>query len=161
MLKGADAAILAICAAFGLNTETRPVYLTTADGEAWEPQGGGPEYPANESEKSSSADYTTRYLNKMKHDPLEIFGVKATSKDHLHEEAKVEWIGPAFRSVCATDYLGDEQDWMPRRLVAVNWVTCYGGIHWLNKARHQEQNVAYVTVFPQDFWKFNNGLVWK
>jgi len=34
MLKGADAAILAICAAFGLNTETRPVYLTTADGEA-------------------------------------------------------------------------------------------------------------------------------
>lgn len=144
MLKGADAAIWAVCAGFGLDTETQPVYLTTANGETWRPRWHGTEYPSVE--KSPPDDYTTRKLNKMKHDPLKIFDVKATSKDHLHEKSKVEWIGSGFSETCRVDYLGDQEDWMTERLAEVDWVTCYGGIHWLNKARHQEGNVAYVTV---------------
>ena len=148
MLKGADAAIWAVCAAFGLDTETRPVYLTTADGEVWTPMRKYSEYPANE---KSPSDYATRHLNKMKHDPLEIFDVKVTSKDHLYENAKVEWIGEGFFTACAVEDVGDREDWMAERLADVDWMTCYGGIHWLNKARHQEENVAYITVFPQGF----------
>jgi len=160
MLKGADAAIWAVCSAFGLYTETQPVYLTTAGGEAWRPSGNSSEYPPKEKARSSD-DYLTRHMNKTKHDPLEIFDIKATSKDH-HQKGRIEWIGEAFSGVCAVDYLGEHEDCMAERLAEVRWVTCYGGIHWLNKARHQEGNVAYVTVFLQNFEYLLMGLlVWE
>jgi hypothetical protein len=167
MLKGADAAMAAVCAAYGLETQARPVYLTTAAGEAWSPQSlwyrklDRESANKNGDDDDSSGDddgfYPDKYekpankhaqrgLNKLKDDPVDLFNVKATSKNHLGESAKIEWVGENFHSAQTYENLGDYEEWMAGRLDEVNWVRGFGGIHWLNKARYKEGNMAYLTV---------------
>jgi hypothetical protein len=167
MLKGADAAMAAVCAVFGLETQARPVYLTTADGEAWSPRSlfyrkldRQSDANKNDDEDSSgdeegfypdkyekpASKYARRGLDKLKEDPVDLFNVKATSKKHLGDSAKIEWVGENFHSAITYEHLGDYEEWMAGRLDEVNFVRGFGGIHWLNKARHREGNIAYLTV---------------
>ena len=167
MLKGADAAMAAVCAVHGLETQARPVYLTTAAGEAWSPASlwyrklDRPNANKNGDDDDSSGDeagfypdkyekpankYAQRGLDKLKDDPVDLFNVKATSKKHLGESAKIEWVGENFHAAQTYENLGDYEEWMAGRLDEMNWVRGFGGIHWLNKARHKEGNMAYLTV---------------
>jgi len=150
MLKGADAAMSAVCAVYGLQTQTRPVYLTTSECEARSPiddDDDDGDYPDKFEE--SPEDYLQLDLNEMKDDPFEIFDVKATSKDHIGGSEKIEWVGDKFRHAQADENLGDySEEWITDGLDAMDWVKGYRGIHWLNKAEHKEGNVAYMTVYP-------------
>jgi hypothetical protein len=88
-------------------------------------------------------------LDKMKDDPLKLFDVTATSQDHLRGGSdRIEWIGDNFRPTTADENLGYCEDWLSDRLALdkVDWVKGYRGIHWLNKAKHREGNIAFIAV---------------
>jgi len=120
MLKGADAAMLAVSRTFKLKTQTRPVYYNR--------------------DTEDSGDYVRRTR-----DPVALFNIKPTSKNH-HSTDQVEWVGDEFRVTKEDSQLGDEEEELPMRLEGEDWVKPYAGIHWLNHAQHIEPNRAYVTV---------------
>ena len=150
MLKGADAAMLAVCTAFGLETQTRPVYLTTEEGEVWTSRWGQVnEYPPGKVTDESTA----RLLNKLKHNPLELFDVKSNAQIDV-KPGKIEWVGNDFEPCQVEECLGDYEDWMPKHLAEADFLTGYGGIHWLNKMRHKAGNRACLIVFSP--WLLRN-----
>ena len=146
MLKGVDAALLAVCSLLNLRTQARPVYLTTADGQLWS-YGRWPrriEYPNSDDESEASED-TLEALNAMKHDPVKIFKIRTTSEDQ-RREGKIEWVGDHF-SVLEDDLGGRYYEWIAGRLQDRGDIRAYSGIHWLNKTKHMEPN--YPTVLAR------------
>jgi hypothetical protein len=133
MLKGADAAMLAVCDTFKLKTQTRPVYFHDDDDDDDE-----------DSDDGWAKDRRDR-LKRIKLDPVALFDIKATSQNH-HGKDKLEWVGDQFRIAQEDEHMGDYEEWLPDRLKGQNWVKAYSGIHWLNQATHKEANRAYLTV---------------
>ena len=134
MLKGADAAMLAVCDTFKLKTQTRPVYFDDDDYDDYD------EYSDDEWAKDRRDS-----LKRIKLDPVALFDIKATSQNH-HGKDKLEWVGDKFRVAQESEYMGDCEESLANRLKGQNWVKAYSGIHWLNQAKHKELNRAYLTV---------------
>jgi hypothetical protein len=150
MLKGVDAALLAVCSLFNLQTQTRPVYLTTADGQQWlryMSRDGEYEYPNTEEDRYEIEEGTLQSLNAMKDDPVEIFDVKPISEDK-RREGKLEWVGDEFIAIPEDDIAGSYEDWIAGRLDETPGIKGYGGIHWLNNAKYIEPNFPTVLVCP-------------
>jgi hypothetical protein len=121
MMKGADAALLAVCKAFNLKTQARPVYST----------------------KNHAYDDTAP--REQSHDPVTLFGVKPESDKHLSDKND-DWIGTSFLLVKADDNLGDYEEDFLERLRWCNWVQDFKGIHWVNEPQFHEGNRAFITV---------------
>jgi hypothetical protein len=128
MMKGADAAMLAVCDAFNLKALARPVYRT---------QGHVYSDPESDEEREIGNDAVT------------LFGVTAGSEKHLADRNE-DWVGNEFCQVLADEGMGDYEDEFTRRLRDSYWVDGYTGIHWLNNPKFQEGNRAFITVF-QDY----------
>jgi hypothetical protein len=125
MMKGADAAMLAVCDAFNLKALARPVYMTSRYVY---------DNPDSNEEKEKA------------NDPVTLFGVTAGSDKHL-ASLDDDWVGSEFREVEADDWMGDYDDEFFQRLQDASGVDDYTGIHWLNDPKFQEGNRAYITVF--------------
>lgn len=120
MMKGADAALLAVCDAFNLKTQARPVYST-------------------EQHTDRDGDVIDS------HDPVTIFGMTSESDKHLAGKNN-DWIGTSFCQVTADENFGDYEEDILDRFRWVNWVEHFKGIHWVNKPKFEEGNRAFVTV---------------
>ena len=127
MMKGADAAFLVVCDALQLKTQARPVYPF---GKSWWGYG-------SDSDDSSNKD---EFL-----DPMSIFGETTTvSKEHL-AKGKDIWVGARFRNVDAEESLGYDEDEEDILRCAEGYDNVKG-IHWLNKPKFRELELAYPTV---------------
>jgi len=147
MMKGADAAILAVCESFKLKTQARPVYID-------------PVYRGHEIDEDDEEGYGKRpKLNAG--DLFEKVPKSALKRDG----ADGDLIGDEFRSAVEKDYMGDEEESLRERLEGESWVNEYKGVNWLNKMNYAEASVAYVTVYIYFPWYYfyllNFGIVWE
>ena len=133
MMKGADAAFLVVCNALKLQTKARPAYRIEEHWEDW--------YDSDDPE----SDF---YKGKFSYlDPLSIFGVTTDSTDHL-AKGKDIWLGSKFRKFKADEQWGDPHSWV---LSSLRDDTEYvydnvKGIHWLNKPKFVEAELAFPSV---------------
>lgn len=116
MMKGADAAMLAVCRAFKLETEARPVY-----------------FPRDDDMDTEAGD------------PVALFEVQIEGHKHL-SGTKEDWIGDEFREMFADYYDRCYDDNPLSDLLRQEGLTKFQGIRWLNDPKHKDSNFAYLAV---------------
>ena len=128
MMKGADAAFLMVCHVLQLQAKARPVYPF------------GKSYWGYGSDLEETSNYDG-YL-----DPMSIFGVTTTdSKEHL-AKGKDIWVGDRFRKADAEDWCNYYDENEENVLGFAEGYDNVKGIHWLNKPKFREFELAYPTV---------------
>jgi hypothetical protein len=131
MMKGADAAILAVCYELNMRIEARPVYVPSGRYAKCDLEG---EYPH---------EHRSR---RQKFDALSLFGQKSLSK--IPEGiVRFNWIGNEFRTVKNRDQMGFCDDLLEERLAEEPWIDEYTGVKWLNTYKFKEPNQFFVTVY--------------
>ena len=136
MMKGIDAALLSVCAAYNLPTVALPVYSPDCD----------------DTDSDDSECYSEEIKEPSRFDPLQLFRWESNSRAHMNRRGGIDWIGYEFETMnCDCDF-GNYEESIGRRAKDAGFMSKYKGIYWLNAPRHSEPNVAFTTVlFPVTF----------